>query len=75
MDDKKMNIKKLAQTYHTGTLGGTYKFPYIRICNWKNIYRKAEKCLCSGTELLFMSRGSRSLSHWFLTGCGWKLEL
>ena len=26
-------------------------------------------------ELLFMSWGSRSLSHWFLTGCGWKLEL
>ena len=32
-------------------MGAAYKFTYIRICNWKNIHRKAEKCLCSGTEL------------------------
>ena len=48
MDDKKMNIKTGPDIPYRHFWHGTYKFPYIRICNWKNIYRKAENACVPG---------------------------
>ena len=75
MDDKKMNIKNWPR--HTiQALWAALTNSHISGFVTGKIYTgKLKKCLCSGTELLFMSRGSRSLSNWILTGRGWKLEL
>ena len=75
MDDKKMNIKNWPRLTIQALWAALTNSHISGFVTGKIYTGKAEKCLCSGTELLFMSWGSRSLSHWFLTGCGWKLEL
>ena len=47
----------------------------FRICDWKDLYRKTEKCMCSGAELLFLSRRHRRLSDWISSGSDRQLEL
>lgn len=46
----------MAAAWSPGIVGGPYKQSHIRLCDWKDIYRKTEKCLCSGAELLFLPR-------------------
>lgn len=65
----------MAATWNPGIVGGPYKQSHIRLCYWKDLYRKTEKRLCSGAELLFLPRSKRGLSHWFPSGCDRKLEL
>lgn len=65
----------MAAAWDPGIVGGPYKQSHIRLCDWKDLYRKNEKCLCSGAELLFLPRSKRGLSHWFPSGCDRKLEL
>ena len=38
-------------------------------------YGKNEKCMCTWSELLFLSRCDGCLSHWIASGSYWKLEL
>ena len=64
----------MAAAWDPGIVGGPYKQSHIRLCDWKDLYRKNEKCLCSGAELLFLPRSKRGLSHWFPSGCDRKLE-
>ena len=65
----------MAAAWDPGIVGGPYKQSHIRLCDWKDLYRKTEKCLRSGAELLFLPRGKRGLSHWVPSGCDRKLEL
>ena len=65
----------MAAAWDPGIVGGPYKQSHIRLCDWKDLYRKNEKCLCSGAELLFLPRGKRGLPYWFPSGCDRKLEL
>lgn len=44
----------MAAAWNSGIVGGPYKQSHIRLCDWKDLYRKTEKCLCSGAELLFL---------------------
>ena len=44
----------MAAAWDPGIVGGPYKQSHIRLCDWKDLYRKTEKCLCSGAELLFL---------------------
>ena len=64
----------MAEAWNSGIVGGTYKQSCFRICDWKDLYRKIEKCMCSGAELLFLPRGHRCLSYWFLSGSDRQLE-
>ena len=48
----------MAAAWNPGIVGGPYKQSHIRVCDWKDLYRKTEKCLCSGAELLFLSRST-----------------
>ena len=63
----------MAAAWDPGIVGGPYKQSHIRLCDWKDLYRKNEKCLCSGAELLFLPRSKRGLSHWFPSGCDRKM--
>ena len=65
----------MAAAWDPGIVGGPYKQSHIGLCDWKDLYLKNEKCLCSGAELLFLPRSKRGLSHWFPSGCDRKLEL
>ena len=44
----------MAAAWDPGIVGGPYKQSHIRVYNWQDIYRKTEKCMCSGAELLFL---------------------
>ena len=48
----------MAEAWNSGIVGGTYKQSCFRICDWKDLYRKIEKCMCSGAELLFLPRAT-----------------
>ena len=50
----------MAAAWDPGIVGGPYKQSHIRLCDWKDLYRKNEKCLCSGAELLFLPRSKRA---------------
>ena len=66
----------MAEAWNSGIVGGTYKQSCFRICDWKDLYRKIEKCMCSGAELLFLPRGHRCLSYWFLSVIGsWNFKM
>ena len=53
----------------------TGKLPCFRLYHRKDLYRKAEKRLCTRTELLLLPRCYRSLSYWLPAGSRWQLEL
>ena len=55
----------MAAAWDPGIVGGLTN-SHISVYNWQNLYRKTEKCLCSGAELLFLPRGKRGLPYWSL---------
>ena len=72
---KEHKDKKLAAPYDSDSMGGVDELACIWFCNRENIYGKNEKCMCTWSELLFLSRCDGSLSHWIASGSYWKLEL